>query len=220
MTFWNRIHSRFITTIVGIALLLTAGVRCGGSAGECTGGICAIGEELDVTALLLTSALYAERIRMVSDALNTWEVGSLNVSMDQTGTDPHRISFSNCAESPEACVLALSLHMKGACATQKAAGLIERSQIVIPLEFFAELASHPYELRRKVVVHEIGHCLGLEHAETINHVMAPSLMGVMEPSQTERGAVRAVYDQQLPSELVPVRMPGDPVFTLVLPSGK
>ncbi|MCR9141217.1 MAG: matrixin family metalloprotease [bacterium] len=213
-----RARSRFATLLL-VLMLLVSGTRCSGGSGDCVQGLCVIGQDVDLAALLLTSALYAERIGMVSDALNTWNVGSLEVRTEANAVDNHRISFSSCAESPEACALALALHMKGACVTERADGLIQRSQIVIPLEFFAELANEPYEVRRKVVVHEIGHCLGMDHASHVNHVMAPSLYGALEPSFEERDAVHSVYEMQSPSPLITERIPGDPIFTLVLPSG-
>lgn len=218
ITLSSRVSSR-LTTAWFVCLLLAGTVRCGGGSGDCVQGLCVIGQDVDLAALLLTSALYAERIGMVSDALKTWEVGTLQVSTDVNPVNPHRIAFSTCAENPAACALALALDMKGACVTERSNGLIQRSQIVIPLEFFAELADEPYEVRRKVVIHEIGHCLGMDHAAHVNHVMAPSLYGALEPSQDERGAVRAVYEMQAPSPLINERIPGDPVFTLVLPSG-
>ncbi len=215
----SRTGSRLATLALLLTLLVGAGARCSGGSGDCVQGLCVLGQETDLAALILTSALSAERIGMVSDALSTWNVGKLEVSTEVNPVDPHRISFSNCAESPEACALALALHMKGACVTERSGGLIQRSQIVIPLEFFAELAHEPYEVRRKVVVHEIGHCLGMDHASHVNHVMAPSLFGALEPSYEEQEAVHAVYQQQGASPLIPERIPGDPVFTLVLAPG-
>jgi hypothetical protein len=202
-----------------ILLSYTGTVACQGGTGECAEGLCAIGQELDIAALLLTSVLYAERIQMVSEALGTWEVGALQVTTAAHQEDAHQIVFSTCAENPIACAMAIALDMKGACVTERADGYIQRSRIVIPLEFFAELANESYEIRRKVVIHEIGHCLGLGHANDVNDVMAPTLFGAVKPSYAERYAVRSVYEMRAPSPRIAERIAGDPVFTLVLPSG-
>ena len=206
--------------LVLLVLILLFGNQCSGGSGDCAQGLCAIGQDFDEAALLLTSALYAQRIQMVSEAMGSWEVGAMRVETSPNSTARHQIVFSSCAENPAACALALALDMKGACMTERQNGLIERSRIVIPLEFFAELANEPYEIRRKVIIHEIGHCLGLEHAGGINEVMAPSLFGAITPSHQERGAVRNVYELHTPSPLIEDRIPGQPIFTLVLPSGQ
>ncbi|MEQ9362750.1 MAG: hypothetical protein RIF32_00820, partial [Leptospirales bacterium] len=70
MTFTRRYGSRLATSLF-VLLLAGGSARCGAGSGDCVQGLCVIGQDVDLAALILTSALYAERICMVSDALET-----------------------------------------------------------------------------------------------------------------------------------------------------
>lgn len=85
----------------------------------------------------------------------------------------------------------------GVCETRFYAdtGEIVDTTLVV-LDAFQESAARE-EDKRAVFIHEVGHCLGLRHSDSMDRVMYPTTAGADAPSQAEQHAVQSAYYPQV-----------------------
>ena len=91
------------------------------------------------------------------------------------------------------CVFAISSIIVGVCGTSFLSNGSIFISTTIMRKSFQDNTNIPESFKLNVITHELGHCLGLQHAVIASRIMYPSVTGLSSPSSDEINAVKSVY---------------------------
>lgn len=159
--------------------------------------------ELGVITAVVDQNLYNNRVRRFIKAMEEWKASDINFEYSIGSTRDENDPQNWVTYSTTDCN-AFGIHKKEVCKGSKFIGLclinyssntITVSSIVID-EKYQNAMNVSEEEKVKVFIHEIGHCLGLDHSDNRNDVMFPDTSGALYPSEKEKQAIFQMYSGQ------------------------